>query len=106
MAAIALQEAAEGLANITTAAAANGDTVAAGGRGGGWDLSVLLLIFNADATSTTVTVAGHPAVIVPATTGKAVVPVFGQPYGGARLVTYSKLTALTVAAVRVGPARL
>ena len=56
---------------------------------------------NADASSTNVTVGSLPAVTVPATTGVAVIPVIGSPYGAAVPVTYSKLTSLTVAAVRL-----
>jgi hypothetical protein len=104
MAAIALQEAAGGNQSVTFAAAnAGGDTVAGGSRGGGWDLATLLLVKNAHTGSWVVTVAGHPPVTVPATTGFAVVPVYGQPNGAVKAVTYSGVTALTVAAIRVGP---
>jgi hypothetical protein len=104
MAAIAVQNAAEGLADVTFAAAnGGGDTVIGGARGGGWNLAVILIIRNTDAATKTVTVAGHPAVIVPATTGVAVVPVFGQPTGAVKAVTYSGVTGVTVAAVRVAP---
>lgn len=103
MAAIPIQDASAGLVNATFAAAANGDTVASGSRGAGWDLGVALLVNNGDATATTVTVDGHPAISVPAA-GQGVIPVYRVAFGTALGVTYSKLTSLTVAAVRLTPA--
>lgn len=104
MAAIAVQEAYEGNQNVTFAAAnAGGDTVVGGSSAAGWGQPVLLLVRNTHTASWVVTVAGHPPVTVPATTGFAVVPVHGQPHGAVKAITYSGVTALTVAAVRVGP---
>ncbi len=100
MAALAVQDGSAGIAP-TFAAAAAGDTVAGGVTDGGWSLPVVLLVRNADATGTDVTVAGQPLVTVAATTGSAIIPVRTGKYGDPVAVTYSKLTALTVAAVRL-----
>jgi hypothetical protein len=100
MAAVAVQDGSAGIAP-TYGAAAAGDTVAGGVAEGGWHLPVVLLVRNADATTTDVTVAGLAAVTVPATTGSAVIPVRVGKYGDPVAVTYSKTTSLTVAAVRL-----
>ena len=103
MAALTVQDGSGGYAAASFAAATGGgDTVAGGIIDGGWHLPVVLLVKNADASSTNVTVGSLPAVSVPATTGVAVIPVVGGvPYGQAVAVTYSKVTSLTVAAVRL-----
>lgn len=104
MAVIAIQNGTAGLQDVTTAAASGGgDTIAQGTRGGGWDLSVVLVVRNADATPTNVTVNGV-VYAVPATTGLALIPVNGVYFGAPTTVTYSKVTSLTVAAVRFTPA--
>lgn len=105
MAALTIQDGSAGYAAASFGAAAGGgDTVAGGVRQGGWHIPVVLLVKNADATSTNVTVGSLPAVSVPASTGVAVIPVMGSPVGAAVPVTYSKVTSLTVAAVRLtGP---
>lgn len=101
MATLTVQDASAGLASVVmSAAAGGGDQLAQGTRAGGWDRGVFLLVRNADATATTVTVDGVPFV-VPATTGTCVVPVHGIYSGALKAVTYSKVTALTVAAVRL-----
>lgn len=102
MAALAIQD---GSAGYQTAALgtpnAGGDTIATGvTTAGGWQLPVVLLVKNADATVTNVTVGTLPAVAVPATTGVAVIPVLSGQAGPVP-VTYSKVTSLTVAAVRL-----
>lgn len=102
MAVIAIQEGAAGIANVTTAAATGGgDTIAQGTDAGAWGLRVILVVRNADATPTTVTVNGTPYAC-PATTGLSLIPVAGIYYGAPVAVTYSKVTSLTVGAVRVG----
>lgn len=100
MAAIPIQEANAGNQNVAFAAAANGDTVAAGVVASGWELPVLLLVRNSDAAAKTVTVDGVNYV-VPLTTGFAVIPIRAGSFGSAKLITYSALTGVTVAAVRV-----
>jgi hypothetical protein len=100
MAAIAIQEADQGNQNITFAAAnAGGDTVAGGARAGGWDLPVILIARNTDAATKTVTVDGV-GYVIPATTGVGVIPIRGA-LGAAKAVTYSGVTGVTVAAVRL-----
>lgn len=101
MAALTVQDGSAGIAATFTAAAGGGDTVAGGIADGGWHLPVVLLVKNADTTATNVTVGSLPVVSVPATTGTAVIPVIGSPYGAPVAVTYSKVTSLTVAAVRL-----
>lgn len=103
MAALTVQDGSAGFAAATLgAAAAGGDTVEGGAFDGGWHLPVVLLVRNADTTATNVTVGTLPAVSVPATTGVAVIPVVaGGRYGIPVAVTYSKVTSLTVAAVRL-----
>jgi hypothetical protein len=105
MAALTVQQGPSGWggnAAAFAAATAGGDTVAGGVGHGGWHLPVVLLVRNGDATATNVTVGSLPALSVPATTGVAVIPVIGsQAYGDSVAVTYSKVTSLTVAAVRL-----
>lgn len=102
MAVIAVQNAKDGLNDVTfTAATGGGDTIELGHAEGGHGASVVLLVKNGSAGAITVTVAGHPAVVVPITTGLGIVPVHGQPNGQARAVTYSGVTSLTVGAVRL-----
>lgn len=104
MAVIAIQEGAGGIANVTTAAAnGGGDTIAQGTDAAGWGLRTLLVVRNADATPTTVTVNGTPYAC-PATTGLSLIPVNGVYYGAPVAVTYSKVTSLTVGAVRLAAA--
>lgn len=100
MATLTVQDARAGLQSITMGAAAGGGDSVPQGTKAAWSLPVILLVRNADATSTTVTVRGV-AYVVPATTGTAVIPIFGIYFGGLVPVTYSKVTSLTVAAVRV-----
>jgi hypothetical protein len=105
MAAITIQDGGAGWGgNLAAFAAATGggDTITTSRATtcGGWQLPVVLLVRNADATPTDVTVAGTPLLSVPATTGFAAIPVLvGQ--GCVAAVTYSKVTSLTVAAVRL-----
>lgn len=101
MAALTVQDGSAGISPTFGAAAGGGDTVAGGITDGGWHLPVVLLVKNADTTATNVTVGSLPAVSVAATTGMAVIPVIGSPYGTPVAVTYSKVTSLTVAAVRL-----
>lgn len=101
MAALTVENGSAGVAPTFGAAAGGGDTVAGGVMDGGWHLPVVLLVKNGDTTATNVTVGALPAVSVPATTGLAVIPVISSPYGTAVAVTYSKVTSLTVAAVRL-----
>lgn len=100
MAALTVNDGSAGTA-LTFVAAGAGDTVAGGVKEGGWHLPVVLLVKNADTTPTNVTVGSLSAVSVPATSGTAVIPVLGSPYGVAVAVTYSKVTSLTVAAARL-----
>lgn len=107
MAALTIQDApAGGLATVTFAAAAGGgDTVASGSKQtGGWDLeTVILIVRNTDAATKDVTVGGLPAVTVAATTGVAVIPVPNEGINDPSVaVTYSAVTNVTVAAVRIG----
>jgi hypothetical protein len=104
MAVIAIQNGTGGLADVTTAAATGGgDTIAQGTRAAGWDQSVVLVVRNADATLTNVTVNGV-VYACPATTGLSLIPVGGIYFGSPVAVTYSKVTSLTVGAVRLAPA--
>lgn len=99
MAVIAIQEAATGNQSITFAAAVGPDTVAAGVKAGDWELPVALLVRNTDVAARTVTVDGV-GYVVPATTGFAVIPIRGG-FGVPKTVTYSAVTNVTVAAVRL-----
>lgn len=101
MANLAIQDASAGAAITFTAAAAGGDTIAQGTEQGGWHLPVVLIVKNASVAAVTVTVAGMAGVNVPATTGEAVIPVEGGPYGVLRGITYSAVTSVTVAALRL-----
>lgn len=100
MANLAIQDASAGAVITFAAAAAGGDTVAQGTEQGGWHLPVVLVVKNGDIAAKTVTVAGMAAVNVPAS-GEAVIPVEGGPYGVLRNITYSAVTSVTVAAVRL-----
>ncbi len=94
-----------GLANVAFAAAnAGGDDVPSG-------VASALLVRNTDATAKTVTITTpgtvdglaieDPAVIVPATTGFAVIPLVGRLYGASVLIAYSAVTGVTVAAIQL-----
>jgi len=96
---IAIQEADAGNQNITFAAAGGPDTMVGAARAGGWDLGVVLLVRNVDAATRTVTVDGV-GYVVPATTGFAVIPIRGA-LGALKTITYSAVTNVTVAAVRL-----
>lgn len=101
MAALTVQDASAGLQDVTFAAASGGgDTIAGGSRAAGWDLGVLLIARNTDAATKTVTVNGV-GYVVPANTGIALIPVYSATYGTVRAITYSAVTNLTVAAVRI-----
>jgi len=107
MAAIAIQDVpATGLASVTFAAAnGGGDTVAYGSKAlaGYEQYSVVLLARCTDAATKDVTVGGV-TVTVPATTGFAVIPVPNEGLNDPSVaVTYSAVTNLTVAAVRILP---
>lgn len=104
MALILPQEGANGVASVTlTPAAGGGDSVFGGYRAAGHDLGILLVVRNADASSTDVTVPGYSsAFTVPATTGVALIPIFGGYYGATKAITYSKVTSLTVGSVKLG----
>ncbi len=100
MATLTVQDARAGLQSVNmVAAAGGGDSIPQGTRTA-WSIPVFLVVRNADATSTTVTVKGV-AYVVPATTGLAIIPVFGIYHGQLVAATYSKVTSLTVAAVKV-----
>jgi hypothetical protein len=100
MALLQLQDGNAGVAPTLASATGGGDTVPAGVEAGGWQIPVVLVVRNGDATATNVTVAGLAAVSVPGTNGVAVIPVAGT-YGIPVGVTYSKVTSLSVAAVRL-----
>ncbi|NIJ10621.1 phage-related tail protein [Saccharomonospora amisosensis] len=100
MALLAVQDATEGAAVTLTAASAGGDQIPQGVRAGGWQLGHLLLVINGGAAAITVTVAGMAPVSVPAG-GTAVIPAYGIYRGSPRDITYSAVTSVTVAAVRV-----
>ena len=101
MAAIAIQEAENGVQSVTLAAATGGgDTVESGAHAGGWDLPIILVVKNTDAATKTVTVDGV-AYIVPATTGIAVIPIRRGRAGIAVPVTYSAVVGVTVGALRL-----
>jgi hypothetical protein len=100
MADLVTQEAGSGLGQITfVAAAAGGDTIEAGAFAGGWDLPVFLLVNNGAAVTRTVTVAGHPPVVV-AATSIGIIPVRSSRRAQRLGITYSAVTTTTVAAVR------
>ena len=102
MAALTVQDATAGLANVVMGAASGGgDTVLSGTRAAGWDLATVLIVRNTDVATKTVTVDGVPYV-VPATTGIAAIPVYAAP-AAVKPITYSAVTGVTIAAVRFGP---
>lgn len=107
MAAIAVTDVpAAGLADILLVSAnGGGDTVAGGTKSyGGFELSsTLLVVRNADASSKDVTVGSLTAVTVAA--GKtAIIPVPNEGLNDTSVaVTYSAVTSVTVAAVRILP---
>jgi|SRR5690242_5893351 len=107
MAAITITDVtAAGLADIGLAAAnGGGDTIAYGTEAAaGWEeYSVLLVVRNGDASSHDVTVGSLSAVTVAA--GKtAIIPVPNAGENAAAVaVTYSAVTSVTVAAVRILP---
>jgi len=108
MAAISIVDVpATGLASVTFAAAnAGGDTVASGTKSlaGYEQYSVLLLVKNANASTADVTVGSLAAVTCPVTTGFSIIPVPNEGLNDASVaVTYSAVTSLTVAAVRILP---
>lgn len=101
MAALTIQDASAGLQSVTmSAATAGGDTIAGGSRAANWDTGVFLLALNTGAAALTVTVNGV-GYVVPLTSGVAVIPVYAAQYGSVRSITYSGVTGLTVAAVRL-----
>lgn len=102
MALLAVQDASAGLAPTFVAATGGGDTVSteAAGDAGGWTLGVFVLVRNADAAAKTVTVEGMEPLSVPAA-GEGVIPVPLKHFGAAATVTYSAVTSVTVAAVRL-----
>lgn len=106
MAAIPVQTVPDaGLADIDFAAAAAADTIADGGvRQGGFDsTTMILLVKNANAATRTVTVGSQPPVVVEATDGEAVIPVFNEGIGDTSVaVVYSATADLTVALLRIG----
>jgi len=106
MAALTVNDGSAGFATATfDTPNAGGDTIAVGRAtvAGGWQLPVVLLVNNTDAATRTVTVGSQAGVVVPATTGRAIIPVLvGQSAIGTPVpVTYSAVTNLTVLAVRL-----
>lgn len=101
MALLAVQDATNGASITFGACNGGGDTIPQGSRAAGWELAVVLIVKCADTTSMTVTVGSNAPITVPATTGEAVIPVFGVQYGQAVAVAYSKVTSATCAAVKV-----
>jgi hypothetical protein len=106
MAVLAVQDApVSGLANITFVAATAGGDVAPSGIG------VALVVKNTDASTKTVTVTtpgtvsglavADISVIVPATTGIAVIPLVGRVTGALAQIAYSAVTGVTVGLVRI-----
>lgn len=105
MALLTLQDASGGLDEVIFEAAdTDGDQVPSGSRAGGWSLGVVLLARNGGASTDPahdVTVSGV-TVTVPPEGAVAVVPVPGfVAFGSPADVTYSDVTALDVAAVRL-----
>lgn len=104
MAALTVQDLSNGSGLPTfVAAAAGGDTVVTdtSGAGAGWDLGLYLVVRNTDAATKTVTVEGLAGVVVPATTGFAILPIARKHFGNPRNVTYSAVTGVTVAAIQL-----
>lgn len=85
------------------AAAGGGDTVRtdSSGAGAGWDLGLYLVVRNTDATTKTVTVEGLAGVVVPATTGFAIIPLARKHFGNPRSIAYSAVTGVSVAAIQL-----
>lgn len=107
MAALTIQDVpAAGLASVAfVSAAGGGDTVAFGTKqmAGYEQYSVVLIARNTDAATKDVTVGGV-TVTVPATTGVAIVPVPNEGLNDPSVaVSYSAVTNVTVAAVRILP---
>lgn len=101
MALLTIQDANNGLQDVVTVAAAGGgDTVPKGMKAAGWSTGVVLVVRNADATPTNVTVNGV-VYAVPATTGLALIPINGVYPDRPVAVTYSKVTSLTVGVVQL-----
>ena len=102
MAVFAVEDASAGIQSLTmNAAAGGGDSAPAGVKIGGWELPVVLVVRNTDASSKTVTVAGV-AYVVPATTGIALIPIRGSyKYGDSVAITYSATTGVTVGVGRL-----
>jgi hypothetical protein len=98
MAVIAVENGEAGIAGLTfTAATGGGDTITGGHSQGGWSADVVILVVkNAHTATWVVTVAGHPPITVAANGGIGIIPVHGGT--GAKAVTYSGVTALTVGA--------
>lgn len=107
MATLALQDASAGLGNVAfVAAAGGGDACPGGAEAGGWALPVALIVRNGGAGSINVTVGGLPLAAVPAA-ATAIFPVaVGQKVGALVPVTYSGVTTVTVAAVKLLQVRL
>jgi hypothetical protein len=104
MAALAIQDGSAGIQDVTfSAATGGGDTVAGGAAAGGWSAPVVLVVNNRDAAAKTVTVRGV-GYVVPLTTGVALIPINAGTYGMVVPVTYSAVTSLFVAAVRLAAA--
>lgn len=105
MAVFTVEDASKGIQSLAmNVANAGGDSVAAGVKVGGWELPVVIVVRNTDATAKTVTVQGT-AYVVPATTGIALIPIRGSvKYGDSVAITYSAVTGVTVGAGRLsGP---
>lgn len=100
MALLTLQDASDGLGTVTFAAAATDDQIPQGTRAGGWQLGHVLLVNNGSASAVDVTVADHPEVSVPAGEIGAI-PVYGVYRDAPRDISYSAVSSVTVAAVRV-----
>lgn len=81
------------------AADVGGDECPQGVRAGGWGLPVVLYVQNDDAASTDVTVGGKTETV--AAGEKALIPVFGIYLEAEKSVTYTNVTSVTVAAVRL-----
>lgn len=105
MATLTLQDASDGLGDVTfDAAAAGGDDCPSGTFVGGWSLPVVLLVSNGDTVAHTVTVPGLPGspVSVPAGATGAIPIANSQTFGSLVSLTYDAVTSVTVAAVKLG----
>jgi hypothetical protein len=98
---LAVQDASAGLVPTFTASAAT-DTVDTSdcGRAGGWDLGVIVIVRNADASSHNVTVDGLALTAV-AAGASAVFPIRRKHFGAVCNIVSSAVTSQTVAAVRM-----